>query len=68
MGHASKGPLVVNGFLLDLATFKMLPILSDKGTERPLGSALGRFASGDGTVFGAWKSNQSPVEDFDLRL
>ncbi len=62
MGCASKGPLVVNGFLLDLATFKMLPILSDKGSERPLGSALGRFASGDGTVFGSWKSNQSPVE------
>jgi S1-C subfamily serine protease len=62
MGHASKGPLVVNGFFLDLATFKMLPILSDKGSERPLGSALGRYASGDGTVFGSWKSNQSPVE------
>lgn len=62
MGYASNGPLVVNGFFLDPTNFKMLPILSDKGNERPLGSALGRFVSGDGTVFGSWKSNQSPVE------
>lgn len=62
MGHASNGPLVANGFFLDLGSFKKLPVLSDKGNERPLGSASGRFASGDGTVFGSWKSNQSPVE------
>jgi S1-C subfamily serine protease len=62
MGHASNGPLVVNGYFLDLASFKKIPVLSDKGNERPLGSALGRFVSGDGTVFGSWKSNQSPVE------
>ena len=62
MGHASNGPLVVNGFFLDPATFKKLSVVGDKGNERPLGSALGKFASGDGTVFGAWKSNQSPVE------
>ncbi len=62
MGHASNGPLVANGFLLDPATFRQLPSTGANGTERPLGSALGRFASADGTVFGAWKSNQSPVE------
>jgi hypothetical protein len=53
---------VVNGYFLDLESFKKIPVLSDKGNERPLGSALGRFVSGDGTVFGSWKSNQSPVE------
>jgi S1-C subfamily serine protease len=58
MGHASNGPLVVNGFLLDLATFRMLPA-GKTGNERPLGSA-GRFASADGTVFGAWNTRFSP--------
>jgi len=62
MGHACNGPLIVNGFFVDLATFRQLPVFGDKGGERPLGSAFGRFPSGDGTVFGAWKSNQSPVE------
>lgn len=60
MGHASNGPLVVNGFFLDAATFRSLPILGDKGNDRPLGSAHGRFASADGTVFGAWNTRYSP--------
>src|SRR4029077_7174861 len=54
MGHASNGPLVANGYLLDLSTFHILPTGKD---DRPLGSAQGRFASGDGTVFGAWNTN-----------
>ncbi|QJW93403.1 c-type cytochrome domain-containing protein [Frigoriglobus tundricola] len=62
MGYASKGPVVVNGFFVDPVTFRLLRVTDPKGNERPLGSALGRFPSGDGTVFGAWKSNQSPVE------
>lgn len=60
MGHASNGPLVVNGFFLDATTFRSLPILGDKGNDRPLGSAHGRFASADGSVFGAWNTRYSP--------
>jgi hypothetical protein len=59
MGHGSNGPMVVNGYFLDLATFHKLPILDAKGNERPLGNDR-RTASGDGTVFGAWNTNQSP--------
>ena len=46
IGYASKGPLVVNGFFLDLATFRMLPILSDKGAnslwDQPWTGCIGR--------------------------
>lgn len=61
LGHASNGPLVVNGFFLDLQTYHPLPVRDPKGSERVFSDGY-RFPSGDGTVFGAWKTNQSPDE------
>lgn len=61
LGHGSDGPLVVNGFFLDLSTFRPLPIRDQKGNERAF-SAGYRIPSADGSVFGAWKTNQSPDE------
>jgi S1-C subfamily serine protease len=59
MGHGSNGPVVVNGYFLDLATFRPLPILDPKGQERPLGGGW-RIPSGDGTVYGGWNTHLSP--------
>ena len=51
MGHGSIGPVVVNGQLLDLATFKHIPVEYVRGGWDP---DLRPTASGDGTAFGAW--------------
>ena len=60
MGHASNGPVVVNGQFLDMTTFRPAPIADEKGKDRPsIGG--GRIPSGDGTVYGAWNTNQSPA-------
>lgn len=59
MGHGSDGPVVVNGFFLDLTTLRQLPVLDQKGHERPLGGGW-RIPSSDGTVFGAWNTHLSP--------
>jgi len=60
MGHGSNGPVVVNGQFVDLATFKSLPVTVHDGKERP-SIGPGRIASGDGTVFGAWNTRNSPA-------
>lgn len=57
MGHASNGPLVVNGQFLDLATFKPLQITTSKGPWDP---NLRPLVSGDGSVFTAWNTRLSP--------
>ncbi|HEY1190085.1 MAG TPA: serine protease [Gemmata sp.] len=62
LGYGSNGPLVVNGYFLDLATFRQLPVLDNNKNERVWVPNGRPFASGDGSVFAAWKSNQSPVE------
>ncbi|MBS0201315.1 MAG: trypsin-like peptidase domain-containing protein [Planctomycetes bacterium] len=61
MGHGSNGPLVVNGQFLDLQSFRQLSVHDDKGSDRPFATAP-RAVSADGTVFGGWKTNQSPDE------
>lgn len=53
---------MVNGYFLDLATFRQLPVLDNNKNERVWVPNGRPFASGDGSVFAAWKSNQSPVE------
>ena len=60
MGHGSNGPLVANGYFLDLATFQQLPILDANRHERVWGAADGRIPSADGTVFSAWNTHYSP--------
>ncbi len=60
LGSASNGPLVVNGYFLDLATFQQLPILDGNSNPRVWGAGDARFASADGTVFGAWNTHYSP--------
>lgn len=51
MGHASKGPVVVNGEFLDLESFKLLPI------KRAWEAEARPYVSGDGTVFARWGGN-----------
>ena len=60
MGHGSEGPVVVNGYFLDPNTFRQLPIVDDKGSERIWGAGDGRIPSGDGSVFSAWNTRYSP--------
>ena len=55
MGHASNGPLVIDGLFFDLATLKRLPIVDKDGKEASLGGLT--VASGDGTVFTRWGFN-----------
>jgi hypothetical protein len=57
MGAASRGPLVANRVFLNLSTLKPLGITTTDGIPAPWSPV-----SADGTVFGAWKSNQSPTE------
>ncbi len=57
MGHASNGPVVVNGIFMDLGTLRPLPI--NKG-ERVWEAGVRLYPSGDGTVFGTWNNNYSP--------
>jgi hypothetical protein len=57
MGSASHGPVLVNATFFDLDTLKPLPIRLPFGAPAPWSPV-----SADGTVFGAWKSNQSPTE------
>ncbi|MBA4192705.1 MAG: hypothetical protein C0467_32465 [Planctomycetaceae bacterium] len=60
MGHGSNGPVVINGQFFDLANFKPMPVTYSDGKEHPsIGG--GRIASGDGTVFGAWNTRNSPA-------
>jgi hypothetical protein len=61
LGHGSNGPLVVNGYFLDLATYRPLLVRDQKGSERAFSDGY-RTPSADGTVYGAWKTNQSPDE------
>lgn len=61
MGHASNGPLVANGYFLDAATFRQLPVADAKGNERVWDARARPFASGDGSVFGAWNTHYSPA-------
>ena len=60
MGHGSNGPVVVNGYFLDPATFRQMPIVDDKGNDLT-GVSGGRIPSGDGTVFAAWNTQNSPA-------
>ncbi len=55
MGSASQGPIATNRGFFDLLTLLPVPILTPRG----LPSATSPV-SADGTVFGAWKTNQSP--------
>ena len=58
MGHGSNGPLVVNGHLLDLGTFEVMPLGPDrKGVN--IGKGV-RIPSCDGTVFGSWYTHEAP--------
>jgi hypothetical protein len=60
MGHGSNGPLVANGYFLDLATFKQLPLVN-KDKNAQVWSSDGRpYPSGDGTVFAGWNTHLSP--------
>ncbi len=53
LGHGSNGPLLANGFCLDLNTFRQLPIRNGNNHERIWGPAESSLiAGGDGTVFG----------------
>jgi hypothetical protein len=63
MGFASRGPVFVNDLALDLATLKPLPIKFQHG-----GPTSWSPVSADGTVFGAWKPNQSPIESISFVL
>jgi hypothetical protein len=63
MGFASHGPVVVNGAFYDLDSLKPLPIKTPHGYPPPWSPV-----SADGTVFGAWKTNQSPAESISLVL
>jgi hypothetical protein len=63
IGSASTSHVVANGIFLDLATLKPLPIKTPRGT-----AANGNPVSADGTVFGGWKTNQSPDESISLVL
>jgi hypothetical protein len=60
LGHSSRGPVIVNGQVLDLETFKFLPFVDPKGNDYP-SMGPGRIASGDGTVYGGWNTNYSPA-------
>jgi hypothetical protein len=54
MGHGSNGPLVANGYFLDPATFRQLPILDGNKNARAWEPGARMVASADGTVYGAW--------------
>ncbi len=56
LGSASSGPVFVTNQFLDLATFR--PLTVKLGGIPPPWSPV----SADGTVYGGWKSNQSPTE------
>ncbi|WP_020471586.1 S1C family serine protease [Zavarzinella formosa] len=60
MGHGSDGPLVVNGFFLNLATFRPLPLEIQGADGRAWPPTDRRIPSADGTVFGAWNTHLSP--------
>lgn len=60
LGHGSNGPLVLNGYFLDLATFRQLPVLDGNKNARAWEGAGRLFPSGDGTVFGTWNTRYSP--------
>jgi hypothetical protein len=57
LGHASNGPLVVNGVFLDLNTFGQLPILDQHRHERVWEPEDRLLVSGDGTVYARWGMN-----------
>ncbi|MDB5313532.1 MAG: hypothetical protein JWO38_7734 [Gemmataceae bacterium] len=57
MGHGSNGPLVVNGYFIDLMTFRQLPLLDQNRHERVWEPEARPVASGDGTVYGRWGMN-----------
>ena len=63
MGAAPHGPVAINGAFYDLYTLKPLPIRSPFGFPPPWSRV-----SADGTVFGGWKSNQSPAESTSFVL
>ncbi len=52
LGSASNGPLVVNGYFLDLATFRQLPILDANRNARVWEDRARPNAAADGSVFG----------------
>jgi S1-C subfamily serine protease len=61
MGHASGGPVVVNGRFLKPDTFEKLPLRNEKGEEFLLDPKGGYMVSGDGTLFGTWNTRYSPA-------
>jgi hypothetical protein len=63
LGSASRGPVLVNETFLDLQTLKPVPIKFTEGYPPPWSPV-----SADGTVFGAWKANQSPTESTSFVL
>jgi hypothetical protein len=64
MGSASHGPVVVNAdTVFDLDTLRPLPIRFQHG-----GPVSWSPVAADGTVFGAWKPNQSPTESISFVL
>ncbi len=60
MGYASQGPVVLNGRFLS-TNLVPLPIRNEKDEERVWSADAKLHPSGDGTVFAAWKTNQSPA-------
>ncbi|MDY3552419.1 serine protease [Gemmata sp. JC717] len=60
MGCGSNGPLVANGYFLDLATFRQMPFVNSDKSDRIWDPDARVFASGDGTVFGSWNTHYSP--------
>jgi S1-C subfamily serine protease len=63
IGSASTNHVVANGVFLDLQTLKPMPIKTPRGS-----AASGNPVSADGTVFGGWKTNQSPDESISFVL
>jgi hypothetical protein len=55
MGFASRGPIITNSAVLDLATLKPLPVSASSGF--PIGEWP---VSADGSTVGAWQPNSHP--------
>jgi hypothetical protein len=63
LGSGSHGPVVINGVFHDLDTLRPLPIKTPSGAP-----SFATPASAGGTVFGGWKTNESPDVSISLVL
>ena len=57
LGHASNGPLIIDGQFFDLATFKRSPIADKDGRDADIGGVT--VSSADSTIFSRWGPNGS---------